>query len=58
MRDNLGSGRTRHHANSFSKQLNTISDINLLESSRHLDPLGIFPLGEKADLENQVAIVL
>ncbi len=54
MRDNLVGVRNRHHANSFSKQLNTISDMNLLESSKHLDPLGIFAAGEKSDLENQV----
>ena len=54
MRDNLVGVRNRHHANSFSKQLNTISDMNLLESSKHLDPLGIFAAGEKSDSENQV----
>ena len=52
MGDNLG-GR-RHHTNSISKQLNTISDMNVIESSKHLDPLGIFPGGDRADSENQV----
>ena len=52
MGDNLG-GR-RHHTNSISKQLNTISDMNVIESSKHLDPLGIFPGGDRTDSENQV----
>ena len=54
MGENLGGGRNRHHATSISKHLNTISDSNVLESTKHLDPLGIFSGGEKADFENQV----
>ena len=53
MGDNLGGGR-RHHTNSISKQLNTITDMNVLETSKHLDPLGIFPGGDRTDMESQV----
>ena len=56
MGDGLGGSRARHHANSISKQLNTISDMNILESSKHLDPLVIFPGGDRPDMENQVNI--
>ena len=37
-------------------QLNTINDLNAMDSSKHLDPLGIFPGGggDRQDLENQV----
>ena len=55
-RDNLG-GRNRHHATSISKHLNTITDASALESSKHLDPLGIFSAGERTDFENQVGMI-
>ena len=42
-------------------QLNTINDLNAMDSSKHLDPLGIFPGaggggGDRQDLENQVTV--
>ena len=60
MGEGLGvGGRSRLHANSFSKQLNTISDLNVLESSKHLDPLGNFVEGgDKQDIENQVRAIM
>ena len=54
MGENMSGGRNRQHATSIAKHLNTITDANVLESSKHLDPLGIFSAGEKTDFENQV----
>ena len=31
-----------------------ITDMNVLETSKHLDPLGIFPGGDRTDMESQV----
>ena len=56
MGDGLGGARARHHANSISKQLNTISDLNAIESPRHLDPLGNLQGVDRQDMENQVNI--
>ena len=50
-------GRNRHHATSISKHLNTITDANAFESSKHLDPLGIFTAGDRTDFENQVSMI-